>query len=535
MIMSDFLWWRDGVVYQIYPRSFADSNDDGLGDLPGITARLDYLAELGVDALWLSPIYPSPMHDFGYDVSDYENIDPIFGTLQDFDQLVAEAHRRGLRLVLDLVMNHTSHLHPWFVESRASRDNPRHDWYLWRDPAPDGGPPNNWQSIFGGSGWELDPAIGQYYYHQFLVEQPDLNWRNPAVRERLYQMMRFWLERGVDGFRLDVVMSYFKDEQFRSNPTTPFGLRAFDRQKHIYDWDQPEMALALRDIRQVLDAYPERMAVGEVDGLDMAVRFVGDEKLHLAFNFAFTRQPWRPRALQKAILDYADRLPDGAWPCYVLGNHDVSRFPTRFGGGPHSDARTKAAATLLLTLRGTPFIYYGEELGMQNTRLSREEIQDPPGKRYWPFFLGRDPERTPMQWDGEINAGFTNGAPWLRLNPDYRQRNVVAQQADANSVLNFYKQLLRLRKESPALRRGSFTALLKQPTEVLAYLRQTPEQTLLVALNFYGWSVNVKLDEALPEANWELRLTSTPGGPYRRALGQHLTLAPFEACVLEAA
>ena len=537
--MTDFLWWRDGVIYQIYPRSFADSNGDGVGDLAGITSRLDHLAALGVDALWLSPIYPSPFYDFGYDVSDYEDIDPLFGSLADFDRLVTEAHQRGLRVVLDLVLNHTSHLHPWFLASRSSRNHPKRDWYIWRDPAPDNGPPNNWEAVFGGKAWEYDPATGQYYYHQFLKEQPDLNWRSPAVRERMWQMMRFWLERGADGFRLDVIHAPIKDDQFRDNPPTwrpdrpGFGLRGFDRQKHLYDRDRPEMVEVLRDLRRVLDAYAERMAVGEVDDFDMSLRYVGADKLHLAFNFEFTDQPWSPRAFQQAIQKYEARLPPDAWPCCVLSNHDKSRHTTRFGGGPSSDARAKVAAALLLTQRGTPFLYYGEEIGQQDTPIPRGELQDPLGIRYWPYPAGRDPERTPMQWSAAPGAGFTTGQPWLKLNADYRDRNVAAQQADPNSVLNFYTQLLRLRRASPALRRGQFAPLVRRPVEALAYLKQAPEQTMLVALNFFGWPVNVKLDERLPDTRWQLRLTSFPG-PHRRMQGRHLTLAPFEACILEA-
>ena len=547
--MGDYLWWRDGVIYQIYPRSFADSNGDGVGDLPGLIARLDYLNgapdSLGVDGIWLSPIYPSPLYDFGYDISDYENIDPRFGTLADFDRLVAEAHQRGLRVVMDLVMNHTSHLHPWFVESRSSRDNPRRDWYLWRDPAPGGGPPNNWQSIFGGPAWEWDAATGQYYYHMFLKEQPDLNWRNPAVHARMFQMMRFWLDRGVDGFRLDVVNAYFKDAAFRRNPPQ-FGLlgfeggiggRGYDWQQHPYDLSQPEMEGVLRDLRRLLDSYPERMSVGEMLYADptTAASYCGDgtDKLHLAFNFDFTNQPWWPRAFQEQIAKWDAELPPNAWPCYALGNHDKPRFPSRFGGGPHSDARTKVAAAMLLTLRGTPFLYYGEELGMQNAPIPRSEIQDPLGKKYWPFNPGRDPERTPMQWSAEANAGFTTGRPWLRLNKDYRTRNVAAQHADPNSVLNFMRQLLRLRRESVALRRGSYAPLIQRPVNGLAYLRQSPDQTMLVALNFFGFETTLALDEPLLASRWRVRLTSV-GGERERLQDRAIHLAPFEACVLEA-
>ncbi len=547
--MHDYLWWRDGVIYQIYPRSFADSNGDGVGDLPGLLTHLDHLNgapdSLGVDAIWLSPVYPSPMHDFGYDISDYEAIDPQFGALADFDRLVAEAHRRGIRVVMDLVLNHTSHQHPWFVESRSSRDNPRRDWYLWRDPASGGDPPNNWQSVFGGGAWEWDAATGQYYYHMFLKEQPDLNWRNPAVHQRIFEMMKFWLDRGVDGFRLDVMNCYFKDAAFRDNPSKlglwgyedkPGG-RGYDWQHHPYDKDQPEMEGVLRDLRRVLDAYPERMSVGEVlySTPTLSARYCGGgtDQLHLAFNFDFTNQPWRPRAFQRAIEEWEAALPPAAWPCYVLGNHDKPRFPSRFGGGPHSDARTKVAAAMLLTLRGTPFLYCGEEIGMQNTPIPRAEIQDPPGKKYWPFDPGRDPERTPMQWTGDANAGFTTGKPWLRLNKDYPRRNVAAQHADPNSVLNFHRQLLRLRRDSLALRRGSYKPLIHKPVNGLAYLRQSPEQTMLVALNFFGYEATLALDQPLPAARWRVRLTSAPG-ERERLRGRALSLAPFEACIFEA-
>jgi alpha-glucosidase len=543
--MADKLWWRDGVIYQIYPRSFMDSNGDGIGDLPGITSKLDYLAALGVTGLWLSPVYPSPFYDFGYDITDYENVDPLFGTLADFDTLVKEAHARGLRLILDLVMNHTSHLHPWFMESRASRDNPRRDWYLWGNPAPDGGPPNNWQSVFGGSAWEYDAATGQYYYHQFLKEQPDLNWRNPVVRARLWEMMRFWLDRGVDGFRLDVIQSFIKDDQLRDNPPTwrpeapGLGLRAYDRQIHIYDRDRMEMQDILRDLRRVLDAYPERMAVGEADLLETAVRYTGDDKLHLTFNFDFNKQnqrelPWLPRSFQKSIQRYESMLPPDGWPCYVLSNHDTTRHVTRLGGGRFSDERAKVAATLLLTQRGTPFLYYGEELGMPNTLIPREELQDPIGIRYWPFYQGRDGCRTPMQWDAGENAGFTTGRPWLRLNTDYARRNVAEQQDDPWSVLNVYKRLIQLRKENTALQHGNIRFLVHRPVEGMAYLREANGQAILIALNFFGRELTLKLDERLPAPYWTLRFSTGAGShPRVQDAGRTVKLASFEACILE--
>jgi alpha-glucosidase len=537
---SDYLWWRDGVIYQIYPRSFADSNGDGLGDLPGLTARLDYLKALGVDALWLSPIYPSPMRDFGYDVSDYENIDSAFGTLADFDELVNAAHARGLHIVMDFVVNHSSDEHAWFRESRASRDNPKRDWYLWRDPQPDelrharGRVPNNWQAVFGGQAWEWDEHTRQYYYHMFLKEQPDLNWRNSELRAAVFQSIKFWLDRGVDGFRLDVVNAYFKDAQLRDNPPA-LGLRPYDRQRHLYDCDQPELIGVYQELRRLLDAYPERMAVGEIMGAnpDLIARYCGEDKLHLAFDFHLLHQPWFPRAIQNALARSELTARPDLQPCYALSNHDVDRHATRYGGGPHSDARAKVAATLLLTTRATPFLYYGEELGMQNTPIPRAEIQDPPGKRYWPFYSGRDPERTPMPWSAEVHAGFTTSQPWLRLNADYLKRNVAAQSAAPNSVLNFYTQLLQLRRESLALRRGSYRALIQRPITALAYLRRVPEQALLIALNFFAWETKVTLAEPLPSARWKLRLTTAPG-ERRRLEDQQLTLAPFEACILEA-
>ncbi|MGQ0603744.1 MAG: alpha-amylase family glycosyl hydrolase [Anaerolineales bacterium] len=544
--MADSLWWRDGVLYQIYPRSFADSSGDGIGDLPGLIGKLDHLAALGVAGLWLSPIYPSPFYDFGYDISDYENIDPIFGTLADFDMLVKEAHTRGLKVIMDLVLNHTSHLHPWFVESRSGRDDPKRDWYIWAHPGLDGGPPNNWESVFGGSAWEYDATSGQYYYHQFLKEQPDLNWRNPVVRARMWELIRFWLERGVGGFRLDAVQFLIKDEQFRDNPLTwrpdapGLGLRAYDRQIHIYDRDRPEMMDILRDLRRVMDAYPERMTVGETDVLETAVRYVGRDKLHLAFNFDFNKAgqrelPWLPRTFQKSILKYESLLPPDGWPCYVLSNHDTVRHTTRVGGGRFSDARAKVAATLLLTQRGTPFLYYGEEIGMQQTAIPREEMQDPVGIRYWPLHPGRDGSRTPMQWDASEQAGFTTGKPWLRVNADHPRRNVAEQVNDPSSVLSVYKRLIALRNGSPALQRGSLKFLLHRPVEGMAYLREAEGQSVLIVLNFFARDLTLRLDERLPVPHWAVRFSTVAGSHARvQDAGRTVQLAPFEACILEA-
>ena len=392
--MPPLPWWKEAVIYQVYPRSFCDSNADGIGDLPGIIRQLDHLNDgtpgsLGVDALWLSPIYPTPSFDFGYDVADYCAVDPMFGTLADFDRLVAEAHRRGMRVLMDMAVNHTSHQHPWFLSSRSSRTDPKRDWYLWSDPGPRGGRPNNWQAVFGGRPGTWDPRTGQYYYHMFLREQPDLNWRNPQVKAAVLEAFRFWLERGVDGFRLDVANAYFKDAHLRDNPPR-LGVRGYDRQAHRRDLDQPELVPLYREMRSLLDEYGERPAVGEMmeSTPEKSARYSGPGRLHLAFDFQFTEQPWNPAAFQRAILALEQALAEDSWPCYVLSNHDVSRHASRYGGRS-PQARAKVAAALLLTLRGTPFLYQGEEIGMRDGRLARHEILDPPGRRYWPLYWGR--------------------------------------------------------------------------------------------------------------------------------------------------
>jgi len=506
---EDFLWWRDGVIYQIYPRSFADSNGDGIGDLPGIIGKLDYLEELGVDAVWLSPVYPSPDEDFGYDVADHFAIDPKFGTMADFDKLVEEAHRRNIHIIMDLVLNHTSDQCRWFQESKSSRENPYRDWYIWRDPKGEKHLPNNWQSVFGGKAWHFDERTGQYYYAMFLAEEPDLNWRNPEVYQKIMDLFRFWLDRGVDGFRLDVFNAYFKDDQFRDNPAK-LGIRPFDWQKHIYDVSRPELMGALKDIRAILDSYNERYAVGEtfIATAEQAANYIGAERLHSTFDFTFLESPWKAERFLQAVTRW-DRLvkDDGGFPCYVLSNHDVKRTATRYGKG-EDDERMKVAAMMLLTLRGTPFMYYGEEIGMRDIKLKRSEILDPVGKHYWPFYIGRDGCRSPMQWDGSENAGFGKGKPWLKVHPNYLRRNVEGQKNDPNSLLNFFKRLLRIRKENPVLRRGAFVPLSGTPKHILAYLRKSEPHTALVVLNFSDKGAQLPLDAELQGKQWQLLLSS---------------------------
>jgi alpha-glucosidase len=530
--MTEFLWWRDGIIYQIYPRSFADSNHDGLGDLPGITGKLDYLADLGVDALWLSPIYPSPDKDFGYDVSDYVDVDPRFGSLADFDLLLSEAHRRGIRIVLDLVLNHTSDQHAWFLESRSSRDNPKADWYIWSPPL--ALPPNNWQSIFGGPAWTYIPERNQYYYHMFVPGQPDVNWRNPEVRAAMLDVVRFWLARGVDGFRLDVFNMYFKDDQFRENPRK-LGIRPFDRQQHIFDCDQPEMVPLLQELRGILDSYPERYAVGEpfISAVEKIIAYSGNDKLHATFNFEFTWSKFDPAQYVKHILGWEDLYAKhGIWPNYVLGNHDVPRMATRHTQG-ESNARLKVLLSMLLTIRGTPYLYYGEEIGMRDISLKREEILDPPGKRFWPFYKGRDGCRSPMQWDDSAFAGFSSAKPWLPVHPNYHVRNAKSQQADSGSMLNFTRNIIKLRREKPALHRGDFTLLTLQPKDTLAYLRQTAEQTILVALNFKERRVSFR---EIPQGKWNVLFSTARNVMSAVALPTgHLQLAPYEVLILESA
>ena len=529
--MTDFLWWRDGVIYQIYPRSFADSNGDGIGDLPGITGKLDYLADLGVDAIWLSPINPSPDKDFGYDVADYKGIDPKYGTMADFEELVKQAHERKIRVILDLVMNHTSDQHPWFVESRSSKDNPKRDWYLWRtSPKGKNEPPNNWQSIFGGKAWDYDEKTGEWYYHMFVKEQPDLNWRNPDVRAEMISVFRFWADRGVDGFRLDVFNEFFKDDQFRDNPAK-FGIRPFDQQVHIYDADRPEMMGVVEEIRATLDAYPERYAVGETFLADpkTSAKYCGDGKLQAAFNFAFIHFGWKPDKFLKFVLEWEATLVE-TWPNYVLNNHDTVRSATRFHA-PENDERMKVAAAMLLTLRGTPFLYYGEEIGMRDISLKRSELQDPVGVTYWPFNKGRDGCRSPMQWSSKKNAGFSSGKPWLKVHTNYVKRNVKAQDSDPKSILNFYRKLLKLRKNTPALQKGMFVPLTYDPQQVMGYLRQVDGQTVLVALNFGKRKIKLALGPRLNDARWELLLSNKRDTLPKIAKGW-LHLSGDEACIL---
>jgi alpha-glucosidase len=455
-----------------------DADGDGCGDLSGLRSRLDYLEWLGVDAIWLSPIFPSPMADFGYDVADYLGIDPLFGSPADFADLLAEAHRRGLKLILDFVPNHTSSQHPWFQAASASRHDPRRDWYIWRDPAPDGGPPNNWLSVFGGSAWAWHPAPGQYYYHAYLAQQPDLNWRNPEVQRAMLDVLRTWLERGVDGFRIDALRQLIKDDQLRDNPPNPdrsAGQNSYASLLPVYTTDRPELLELLPRWRELADAFapPERLLIGELYlPIERLVAYYGRDGrgLHLPFNFHLILTPWQAEPIGRLIRRYEAALPPGAWPNWVLGNHDNPRLASRVGA-----RQARVAAMLLLTLRGTPTLYYGDELGMADVAVPPEAMRDP---------VGRDPERTPMQWDAGPHAGFTRpeALPWLPLAEDYRDRNVAAERQDPRSMLSLHRRLIELRRGRAALTLGGYRQLACE-RDVLLYARG---DELWVALNFAG-------------------------------------------------
>jgi glycosidase len=503
-------WWQHGVVYQVYPRSFRDSNGDGVGDLAGLLSKLDYLADtLGIDAIWLSPFYPSPMADFGYDVSNYTDVDPLFGDLATFDELVKAAHARDLKIIIDFVPSHTSNQHPWFQASRSSRDDPHRDWYIWRDAKPDGSLPNNWTAIFGGPAWEWDEQAGQYYLHSYLPEQIDLNWRNPAVRAAMHDVLRFWLDRGVDGFRLDALGRIIKDPQLRDNPPNPTAdigfhkqMGDYDRQLHIYDQRHPDSHDLLRGIRQVLDHYEAdgrpRVAIGEIHIYDLAELggFYGGEldELHLPFNFGLLKTAWAGQSIRDHVDAYEASLPAGAWPNYVLGNHDENRIATRLGA-----QHAPLAMMLLLTLRGTPTLYYGDELGMEDVPVSPEQEQDPWGKRVPGFNLSRDPERAPMPWANVPNADFCPPGvdPWLPITPDLARVNVATQLDDPTSTLTLTRRLLALRRSSAALSRGAYRSL-DVPgalSECFLFERVAGDERLLVALNFSDQSQRVPLPD----------------------------------------
>ena len=525
-------WWQHAVFYELYPRSFADSNNDGIGDLNGIQSKLDYLKELGVDAIWITPCYPSPQVDFGYDVSDYENIDPMYGSLQDFDRLRAEAEKRGIRIIMDFVMNHTSDQHKWFLDSRSARNSAHRDWYMWRDGKTPGQPPNNWVALFGGSAWQYDSKTSQYYYHYFYPQQPDLNWRNPAVKNAMFDVTRWWYKRGVAGFRLDAVDTLFEDPGLHDNPVLP-GKNKYGDPNEInkYNDKLPEVHDVLRDLRKVADPYGA-VLVGETWTDDVAElkRYYGKDnnELQMPMDFMFTQvKTLSAPDFRKQIAAVESA---GVWPVYVISNHDIVRSYNRYGDGRHNDAIAKLMAGLYLTLRGTPILYYGEEIGMENNDPQRkEDVKDPIGKLGWPQEKGRDGERTPMQWSDRPNAGFTKATPWLPVPASYRTHNVASELADSRSVLQFYKRLLALRHGNRSLLDGEYVPLDQDDPHVLAYLRRYNNEAVLIVLNMSSSpqtavlglaSAGFSLDGAQP-------LLATIAGQIAKNSHSQISLEPF--------
>ena len=535
-------WWKHAVIYEIYPRSFQDSNGDGVGDINGITSRLDYLHDLGIGAIWITPMYPSPLVDFGYDVADYTALDPLYGTLADFDRMMAEAKKRNIRVIMDFVPNHTSDQHSWFKESRSSRTNRKRDWYIWRNGKGPGQPPNNWQSWFGHSAWQCDPTTGQYYYHHFYVEQPDLNWRNPEVRKAMYDAMRFWLDRGAAGFRLDAVSRLFEDPNLHDDPILP-GKNAYGDPniQHKYTDNLPEIHEVLREMRKVVDAYPGNpVLISEADepNIKELTKMYGakNDEVQLPMDFQIADVNRLSAPDFRKVLDEVENNPAHGQPHYFFSNHDQPRTWDRYGDGVHNDQIAKLMAALLLTVRATPLMYYGEEIGMRSTPPTRkEDVQDPIGKIGWPEEKGRDGERTPMQWDNSKDAGFsTADHAWLPIPPSAAKYNVAVESRDPHSIFSFYKRLLELRETEPALRNmryGSYVSLDRDDPEVLAFLRKNPGtgNSVLVVLNMTADEHTLKFDLAslgIQESSAKMLLASPE--PEKASLPlEHFSIAPF--------
>lgn len=524
-------WWRGCVIYQVYPRSFQDSTNDGIGDLPGIIGRLPYIASLGVDAVWLSPFFRSPMADMGYDVADYCAVDPLFGAIEDFDRLVAEAHRLGLKVMIDQVLSHSSDQHPWFRESRSSRENPKADWYVWANAKPDGTPPSNWLSVFGGSAWEWDSTRRQYYLHNFLASQPDLNFHNPEVQDAILETVRFWLERGVDAFRLDAVNYYFHDRQLRDNPpmpdwntsdvpdTNPYGY-----QDHIHDKTQPENLGFLRRFRQLLDSYGARSSIGEVGDGDRSLATVGAytsgrDMLQMCYTFDLLGPDFSPSHIRRCV-DAFETAVSGGWVCWAFSNHDVPRHVSRFSRpGDDTDRVAKFALTLLATLRGSISLYQGEELGLTEAELRFEDLRDPYGIRFWPGFKGRDGCRTPMVWEElAVYAGFSRAKPWLPIPEEHRRRSVSVEDYDPNSVLAHYRKTIEWRRKHAPLVSGGIR-FLPSGEDILAFLRDEEGETILCVFNFARESRDFVFDDA-----GAVSFIEAPGFPAPRLSGKRIIL-----------
>lgn len=540
VLTADRDWWRGAIIYQIYPRSYQDSNGDGIGDLAGIAERLLYIASLGVDAIWISPFFTSPMKDFGYDVSDYRDVDPIFGTLADFDQVIATAHSLGVRVMIDLVLSHTSDQHPWFIESRASRDSSKADWFVWSDPKPDGTPPNNWLSIFGGPAWQWDGKREQYYLHNFLVSQPDLNFHNPDVQEALLDVVRFWLDRGVDGFRLDTINFYYADRKLRDNPPLPPEQRnasiapsvnPYNHQEHLYSKNQPENLDFLRQFRAVLDSYPAAAAVGEVGDAQRGLEIMGEytsggDKVHMCYAFEFlSKDPLTAERLVETFQRLSGAAPDG-WPCWAFSNHDVIRHSSRW---TLSNLALREYVTLLMCLRGSVCLYQGEELGLPEADIAFNDLQDPYGIEFWPEFKGRDGCRTPMPWTDKSNTnmGFSEGKPWLPVPNTHGALAVEAQEADPDAILHHYRRAIALRKSHAVFQKGTQSAL-TVTGHVVHFTRSLGDETVFCAFNLSDRPATL----SLPEGTWQPMATElTAAEPDD---DNNISLAAWQCCLVKA-
>ncbi|WP_199100089.1 alpha-glucosidase family protein [Dyella sp. ASV21] len=503
--MSDAPWWRGAVTYQIYPRSFMDTNGDGVGDLPGIIDKLDYVASLGVDAIWVAPFFRSPMADFGYDIADYRQVDPLFGSNDDFDRLLSKAHRLGLKVMIDQVLSHTSAEHAWFKESRESRDNPKADWYVWADARDDGTPPNNWLSLFGGCAWQWEPRRGQYYLHNFLTSQPDLNFHHPDVRHAVLDEVKYWLDKGVDGLRLDAINFCFHDQALRDNPPKPEEKRVgrgfspdnpYAFQYHYYNNTRPENLGFLEDLRALLDRYPDVAALGEIsaeDSLATTAEYTSGRRLHMGYSFELLTDDYSAGYIRGTVQNLEAQMREG-WPCWAISNHDVARVVSRWGNGHASPRLANMLSAMVCSLRGSVCVYQGEELGLTEAYVPYESLQDPYGITFWPTFKGRDGCRTPMPWNGGVNAGFSVGEPWLPVPPEHQSLAVTLQEGDAHSALNGFRSFMTWRKAQPALRWGDIQ-FLDTPEPVLAFTRRHDGQRVLAAFNLSDAPVQLTLPD----------------------------------------
>jgi alpha-glucosidase len=525
-----WLWWKHGIVYHIYPRSFKDSNADGIGDIQGIINKLDYFVELGIDAIWLSPVFESPQADFGYDISNYKKVDPIFGSNKLLNNLIKKAHDKNIKVILDLVLNHTSDQHPWFLESKKSTDNPKRDWYIWEAPV-NNKKPNNWRTSFGEKAWQYDNTTDEYYYHSFLKNQPDLNWRNPSVKKAMFKMVKYWLDQGIDGFRLDVINFIVKDKKLRNNPSL---LKQLVSKPKIYTRDRPKALKILKSLRSLLDKYPNKAMVGEIFMLppgkpELPAWYLGNgsDSLHLAFDFSLVFQAWSAKKYRQIIARWLNAIPANGWPSWVLSNHDLQRSHNRRFYRMFKTQKARLEALLMLTLKGTPFIYYGQEIGMQNGKISRKKIQDPLGKRFWPFYTGRDKARTPMQWNRKPFAGFSKVEPWLPVNKNYAKHNVAAHKKQADSLLNHYKTLIQIRRSHQALSHGTMEIAHVKKLGIILFKRRHKNQELLVALNFLPFR------RTFPKnliSNKQIIYTSAK---FRKKSFADNQLGPFEGCIFK--